>query len=185
MRQPEWKVIAIWDSAYAKRMAPWYPWGSYCGEPEQNVEDVVADWEAGVKTGRIFKADTVEELAKKFDLNVDTLRATIDRYNGFCKTGVDEDYFKPARLLIPVAQGPFYGQSSEAPILLIVCGGLRTNIKMQVLDQQNEVIPGLYAVGTIVGDMFANYYTFMPSGINLGSTCLTFPYLVGKEFADV
>ena len=65
----------------------------------------------------------------------------------------------------------------------MVCGGLRTNVKMQVVDTKNEVIPGLYAVGTIVGDMFANYYTFVPSGINLGATCLTFGYLVGKEIA--
>jgi len=55
---------------------------------------------------------------------------------------------------------------------------------MQVLDERNKVIPGLYAVGTIVGDMFANTYSFLPSGINLGSTCLTFPYLVGKQLAD-
>ena len=98
---------------------------------------------------------------------------------------MDEDFFKRPGLLIPVKDGPFYGHSSDAPILLVVCGGLRTNVKMQVLDKENEVIPGLYAVGTIVGDMFANYYTFMPSGINLGSTCLTFPYLVGKDLADV
>ena len=49
---------------------------------------------------------------------------------------------------------------------------------------KDEIIPGLYAVGTIVGDMFANYYTFMPSGINLGSTCVTFGYLTGKEIAN-
>jgi succinate dehydrogenase/fumarate reductase flavoprotein subunit len=184
MRQPEWKIFAIWDSTYAKRMAPWYPQGNYYGGPEQKVEDVIAEWEADVKTGRIFKTDTIEELAEKFGLDVDTLRSTVDRYNGFCKTGVDEDFFKRAELLIPVTYGPFYGQSSDAPVLLIVCGGLRTNVKMQVLNKENEVISGLYAVGTIVGDMFANYYTFVPSGINLGSTCLTFPYLVGKELAN-
>jgi succinate dehydrogenase/fumarate reductase flavoprotein subunit len=185
MRQPDWKVVMIWDVAYAERMAPWYPQGSSIDGPEQKIEDVLADWEAGVKTGRIFKADTLEELAEMLDLDAETLGKTVDRYNGFCKTGVDEDYYKSARLLHSVERGPFYGQPSNAPILLIVCGGLRTNIKMQVLDKRNEVIPGLYAVGTIVGDMFANYYSFLPSGINLGSTCLTFPYLVGKGLADI
>jgi predicted oxidoreductase len=66
----------------------------------------------------------------------------------------------------------------------MVSGGLRTNLKMQVLDKKDKVIPGLYAVGTIIGDMFASYYSFMPSGINLGALCLTFPYLVGKEIAS-
>jgi succinate dehydrogenase/fumarate reductase flavoprotein subunit len=185
MRQPDWKIVMIWDSAYAEQMAPWYPQGSSFDGPEQKIEDVLAEWEAGVKTDRIFKADTIEELAKMLDLDAESLGKTVDRYNGFCKTGVDEDYYKPARLLVPVESGPFYGQPSNAPILLIVCGGLRTNVNMQVLDKLNEVIPGLYAVGTIVGDMFAGYYTFLPSGINLGSTCLTFPYLLGKELAGV
>jgi succinate dehydrogenase/fumarate reductase flavoprotein subunit len=54
---------------------------------------------------------------------------------------------------------------------------------MQVLDAKDEVIPGLYAVGTIVGDMFANYYSFMPAGINLGANCLTFGYIAGREIA--
>jgi fumarate reductase flavoprotein subunit len=55
---------------------------------------------------------------------------------------------------------------------------------MQALDTKDAVIPGLYAVETIIGDTFANYYSYMPAGINLGSTCLTFGYLVGKEIAN-
>ncbi len=98
--------------------------------------------------------------------------------------GIDEDYFKRSELLIPIRRAPFYAESSTKPSLLIVCGGLRTNIKMQVIDTDGEIIPGLYAVGTIVGDMFANYYSFMPTGINLGSTCVTFAYLAGKEIAQ-
>jgi succinate dehydrogenase/fumarate reductase flavoprotein subunit len=184
MRQPDWKIFAIWDAAYAERMAPWYARGSYYGGPEQSIEDVVADWETGVRKGTILKADTIEELAKKLGLDANKLKVAVDRYNGFCEKGVDEDFFKRAGLLIPVKTGPFYGESSNVPTLLIVCGGLRTNLKMQVLDTKAEVIPGLYAVGTIVGDMFANYYTFMPSGINLGSTCVTFGYLTGKEIAS-
>lgn len=184
MRQPDWKIFAIWDSEHAERMAPWYPFGSYYGGPEQSVEDVVAGWEASVKAGMILKADTIEELAEGLGLDADTLKATVDRYNGFCETGVDEDFFKRAGLLIPVEIGPFYGKSSSAPILFIVCGGLRTNLKMQVLDTEGEVITGLYAVGTIVGDMYANYYSFMPSGINLGANCVTFGYLTGKEIAS-
>ncbi len=84
---------------------------------------------------------------------------------------------------MPVKKPPFYGHISKAPTLLMVSGGLRTNIKMQVLDIEDKVIPGLYAVGTIIGDMFANYYSFMVSGVHLGANCVTFPYLVGKEIA--
>jgi succinate dehydrogenase/fumarate reductase flavoprotein subunit len=183
MRQPEWKVFAIWDFRYAEQMAPWYPFGSYFGGPEQSVEEVVRGWEENVSKGKMHQADTIAELAGKLGLDAGALKATVDRYNSFCQTGVDEDFFKRAGLLIPVGTPPFYGQSSHAPRLLVVTGGLRTNLKMQVLDEDDKVIPGLYAVGTIVGDMFANYYSFMPSGINYGANCITFGYLVGKEIA--
>jgi hypothetical protein len=184
MRQPDWKIFAIWDSDYANKRAPWYPFGSYYGSPEQSTMKIVADWEDGVKAGKIFKAETIEELAEKLGLPSTALTSTVVRYNRSCKNGMDEDFFKRADLLIPVKKGPFYGEQSSKPNLLIVCGGLRTNLKMQVLDTSDNVIPGLYAIGTIVGDMFANYYTFMPSGINLGSTCVTFGYLTGKEIAS-
>ncbi|MBN2077287.1 MAG: FAD-dependent oxidoreductase [Dehalococcoidales bacterium] len=183
MRQPDWKVCAIWDSAYAERMAPWYGRGYY-GSPPQSVESVVIRWEEAVKAGKMLQAETIEKLAKGLGLDSTTLRATVDRYNGFCDKGVDEDFFKHPRLLIPIKTAPFYGQCNSLPSLLIVCGGLRTNAKMQVLDTKGAIILGLYAVGTIVGDMFANYYSYMPAGINLGSTCLTFGYLVGNEIAN-
>ncbi|MBN1368425.1 MAG: FAD-dependent oxidoreductase [Dehalococcoidales bacterium] len=183
MRQPDWKIYAIWDSKYAERMAPWYPPGSCYGGPEQSAEDVVAGWERNVQYGKYFKADTIEELAGKLSLDANKVKTTVAQYNRFCKTGTDEDFFKRKDLLTPVDNPPFYGQSKNSPDLLFVTGGLRTNLDMQVLDTKNQVIPGLYAVGTIVGDMFANYYTFMVPGINLGATCVTFGYLAGKKIS--
>jgi succinate dehydrogenase/fumarate reductase flavoprotein subunit len=183
LRQPDFKVFAIWDVGYAERMAPWYPQGYYYGGPPIKTEEVITGWETLSKYGKIVKANSIGKLADGLGLDADTLIATVDRYNSFCEKGKDEDFYKRAGLLIPVKKAPFYGQVSNSPDLLMVCGGLRTNIKMQVLDTKNNVIPGLYAVGTIVGDMFANYYTFIPSGINLGATCITFGYLVGKEIA--
>jgi succinate dehydrogenase/fumarate reductase flavoprotein subunit len=184
LRQPDMRVTAIWDSTYAARMAPWHSQGTRYGSSGRKIEDVVAEWEAEAKAGRMSKAGSIHGLADKLDLDADVLQTTVDRYNGYCENGADEEYFKRKELLIPVKKSPFYGQTSNAPRLLVVCGGLRTNIKMQVLDKNGEVIPGLYAVGTMVGDMFANYYTYMPSGINLGATCLTFPFLVGQEIAN-
>ncbi len=183
MRQPDWKISAVWDSKYAVRMAPWYASGSCYSGPEQSIEDVVAGWERNVQYGKFLKADTIAELAGKLGLDAKTVKATVMHYNRFCKTGNDEDFFKRKDLLIPVDSPPYYGQSKNSPDLLFVTGGLRTNLDMQVLDTKNQVIPGLFAVGTVVGDMFANYYTFMVPGINLGATCITFGYLAGKKIA--
>ncbi|HTY62539.1 MAG TPA: FAD-dependent oxidoreductase [Acidobacteriota bacterium] len=184
MRQPDTTVFAIWDSTYAERAAPWTPAGSYYGGPPQiPVQTVVDEWEAYVKAGMMVKADTLEGLAERLGLPIAPLKATIERYNGFCKTGIDADYHKRTALLVSVETAPFYGAISRSPQLLCISGGLRTNIKMQVLDKNEQVIPGLYAVGTIVGDMYSNVYTFLEPGHNLGATCVTFGYLVGKEVA--
>ena len=183
LRQPKMHIFAIWGQEYAHRMAPWFPFGSYIGSPECPVADVICEWEKNVEAGTMVKAETIEDLALKLGLDPRELKETTDRYNTFCKNGVDNDFFKRPDLLFPLRKGPFYGQSAKRPWLLIVCGGLRCNTKMQVLDPQDQVIPGLYVVGTLVGDMFANYYSFLPSGINYGALCITFGYLAGKEIA--
>jgi len=185
MRQPASTIFAIWDSGYAERAAPWTPVGAYYGgPPEVPVQSVIDGWEDNVKAGTMVKADTIKGLAQKLGLPVAPLKATIEKYNGFCKTGIDEDYGKRSGLLIPVERPPFYGETSKSPWLLCLLGGLRTNIKMQVLDKNEQVIPGLYAVGTIVGDMYSNVYTFIEPGHNLGANCVTFGYLVGKDIAQ-
>jgi fumarate reductase flavoprotein subunit len=184
MQQPDTTVFAIWDSRYAEKAAPWTPSGSYYGGSSQMpVQAVVDEWESYVKAGMMVKADTMDALARKLGLPVAPLKATIEKYNGFCRNGIDDDYHKRTDLLLPVETAPFYGATSKSPQLLFISGGLRTNLKMQVLDKSERVIPGLYAVGTIVGDMYANIYTFLEPGHNLGATCVTFGYLVGKNVA--
>lgn len=185
MQQPTSTIFAIWDSGYAERAAPWTPIGTYYGGPSEiPAQDVLNEWENSVKRGTMVKADSIDGLAQKLGLNVTPLKATIARYNEFCKTGVDEDYGKRSELLIPIGPPPFYGEISSSPQLICIMGGLRTNIKMQVVDKNEQVIQGLYAVGTIVGDMYSNIYTFIEPGHNLGATCVTFGYLVGKEIAQ-
>jgi predicted oxidoreductase len=97
--------------------------------------------------------------------------------------GVDTDYYKRAELLVPIKTGPFYGAQSDAPTFLSVLGGLRTNINMQVCDENDQAIEGLFNVGTMVGDYYANCYTFNVMGNNYGGNCLTFVILTGRAIA--
>lgn len=184
MRQPDSTIFAVWDSGYAEKAAPWTPVGSYYGGPsEVPVQSVIDEWEESAETGAIARAQSIDALARKLGLPAARLKATVEKYNGFCKQGVDGEYGKRPALLIPVERPPFYGEVSRAPWLLCISGGLRTNIRMQVLDNSDKVIPGLYAVGTIVGDMYSGIYTFMEPGHNLGANCVTFGYLVGRDIA--
>ena len=48
-----------------------------------------------------------------------------------------------------------------------------------ICDANDEPIPGLWCVGSMVGDLYANCYNFRIPGQNYGA-CLTFGYLTGK-----
>ena len=59
------------------------------------------------------------------------------------------DYYKKPVFLTPVKQGPFYALK-VGPALLAVCGGLKCNNDFQCLDENGEVIEGLYVLGNIM-----------------------------------
>ena len=52
------------------------------------------------------------------------------------------------------------------------------------LDENDEVIPGLFNVGAMIGDMYANTYNFAVPGNSYGINCLTFGYLLGRDLAS-
>lgn len=129
-------------------------------------------------------ADTLEELAEKLGLPADAFVETVDRYNGFCDSGIDEDFGKEAKYLTPVRKAPFYG-FDEGTMSLVTVSGLRVDPKCGVLSgETHRAIPGLYAVGNVQGSMFENFYPHHINGISHGR-CITFGYLLGRQLAGV
>ena len=177
-------AFAIWDSEYAEHNQPWYAGKMAWGAEPLAPEAVVAGWDEAVEKGSMKRADTLADLVSQLGLPAETLD-TIDEYNGFCDTGIDTQFYKTSRLLSGVKTPPFYGtQTMPNPIFLTVLGGLRTDINMRVCDADDQPIPGLYNVGTMVGDAFANCYNFLMEGHNYGMNCVTFGYLTGKFIAE-
>ena len=64
--------------------------------------------------------------------------------------------------------------------MLVTLGGLQINDKMQVLDTEKEVIPGLYAAGNNSGSFYGNDYPTVIPG-NSHGRAYTFGYLAGKQ----
>ena len=116
-----------------------------------------------VKLGTCFKADTIEELAEKMEVPVDTFRATVARYNELYEKGEDEDYGKRSELLTSITEPPFYALK-WGPALLNVHGGMITDTGMRILDENSRPIPGLYAIGNTAGGLYGVDYPLIWNG---------------------
>ena len=190
--QTEKKVFTVWDSAFASRFDSWEGLGNNMdnlGVTPVSAEEKAAEFEAGVKEKTYVKGDTIEEvlkaLAEQGGIDVSAAKATIDQYNADVAAGSDRSYHKCKEFLIPIEEGPFYGQYNQLGPAQFLCvlGGLRTSPNCEVLDETNTPIEGLYNVGSMMGDTFGTFYNFRVPGQNLGMTCITFPYLLGKDLA--
>lgn len=112
-------------------------------------------------------ADTIDELLKQLDVDVDEAKKTIERYNEICKKGEDTDFFKESHFLFPIEQGPFYA-TKVAPGLLAVVGGIAISDNFEVVNAEGEPIKGLYAIGNCSGNMYAYDYPINVQGNSHG-----------------
>jgi hypothetical protein len=135
----------------------------------------------------IPRADSVRGLAAALGLDADRLAATVDRFNGFARAGVDGDFHRGEKLWRlasagnSVAKNPSLGTIEAPPFygvkVLPSIGnstGLLANAHGQVMHQRGHPIAGLYVSGVAAArtEMGAGYQ----AGMNLASG-MTFSYL--------
>ena len=152
----------------------------FYGEPEQDWVAGMALWwpvldeakdklQTAIDEGWAYKADSVRELAAYFDLA--ELEATVEKYNSYCEAGRDADYGKPAFMLKPVKEGPFYIFEYEGATWS-TNGGMKVDAKLRALKEGSAYIPGLYIGGVEAGSMYASPYYDNPGssvGLAVGS----------------
>ena len=149
-----------------------------------------ADNSAELANGWIIKADTIEELAEKLGRDPDAVQATVDRWNASCAARKDEEfdtgdpthapYARPAARLVPFSTGPFYAVQVHQ-CTLNTQGGMKRNLKSQVMSIEGPPIPRLYAAGEN-GDIWTILYQCMS---NAGAGCLTHGRIAGEEAAKL
>lgn len=118
------------------------------------------------------KADTIEELAEKIDVPVKAFVNTIKRYNELARAGRDLDFGKYPERVTSIDRPPYYAGLTKQEFL-VVLGGMNTNIRLQPLDKDRKVIPGLYLAGNMVGNRFAIDYPVMCPGLSHGLAYVT------------
>ena len=182
MREPDETAYAIWGTNYAYDL-PWRFHGGPRGQANAKPEDVIARWEKDVKAGGTKRGNSILSVVEQLGVPVETTMAEIERYNAFRRDGYDPDFHKKAKYLTEIREGPFYGSLINQFWYFTVLGGPRSNHHMQICDEHDLPLGGLYSVGSMVGDMFSGCYNFRIAGHNYGSS-LTFGYLTGKYIAE-
>jgi tricarballylate dehydrogenase len=133
----------------------------------------------------ITKAEgpTIEELARKLEIDPPGLARTVSEFNA----AVQEGPFNPAILDGKETRGiappkSNWAQRLDSPPYVgfgVTCGitftfgGLRVDTQARVLDTEDRPIPGLYAAGELVGGLFYHNYpggTGLMSGAVFGKT---------------
>jgi fumarate reductase flavoprotein subunit len=115
------------------------------------------------KGAEVYKADTLEALAKNIGVDPNTLVETFARYNSQCTTAHDEDFGKDASMMKSMSTGPFWA-FRHGFFYFSTVGGIRTSRRFEVLGTDYEPIPGLWAVGTDGCELYRESYTVMVPG---------------------
>ncbi|GLY42355.1 3-ketosteroid-delta-1-dehydrogenase [Amycolatopsis sp. NBRC 101858] len=146
------------------------------------------------KAGIAVKSGSLEGLAAKMDVPPEGLAATVERFNGFARNGVDEDFQrgvskydhyygdprnKPNPSLGPLDKAPYYAVKI-VPGDLGTKGGLRTDEHAQVLREDGSVVPGLYAAGNVSAAVMGR--TYAGPGATIGPA-MVFGYLAATRLA--
>jgi 3-oxosteroid 1-dehydrogenase len=127
------------------------------------------DPEEHLAAGTWVRADTLEELAVQLGLT--DLTSTVERFNTFAESGVDEDFGRgadeydvffaggsgPNKALVPIDTAPFYAARFVLSDLGTK-GGLVTDTHARVLRTDGEPIPGLYATSNSAASVFGAVY---------------------------
>jgi fumarate reductase flavoprotein subunit len=133
LRQPGKISYALLDTALGNRFEEKMPGLKKALQRESNKD-------------RVKISNSWDGIAEWIGADPQVLNGTIAQYNAFCRQGYDEHFAKERRYLIPLYNEPFYAIRG-LPVLLDTIGGIKINERMEVLNTQNKIIPGLYAAG--------------------------------------
>jgi 3-oxosteroid 1-dehydrogenase len=161
---PAWMIM---DSAYRRRQ-PFVTFGPMLTR------------RAGIASGYLYQAPSIEELAGLIGVDVGGLVETAKRFNSFALVGNDFDFARGSKIsdnigaarnaahnlsLAPVSKPPFFAVRVY-PGDIGTKGGLLTDEFARVLDENGGPIRGLYAAGNTSASVMGRRYA--GAGATLG-----------------
>lgn len=139
--------------------------------PGANPENFTAVTNWTPSMADVHKADTLDELADVLGVPADNLKASVEQWNAYCEAGEDPQFGLDKRYLQPIDTPPYWGVNQHVKVIS-VNSGVMVDGNYQVVDSDLAPIPGLFAVGTVGGDVCGNNDWRMSFGLSNGH-CMT------------
>ena len=141
-------------------------WKTKLGGAGISQEDIDGYLELNGSAAPVFiHGDTLEEVAGTAGMDPETLKATVETYNGYVQSGTDEEFGRGADFMtMEIGDGPYY-LVEQKPRFATTMGGLVINDSLEVQNTSGETVSGLYAAGEVVGGVMGDD---SPSGANNG-----------------
>ena len=146
--------------------------------------------------GILHRAETLKELAESIGVHASVLEASVARFNGFARTGIDHDFHRgdsaydryygdplcrPNPNLGTLEKGPFTAVEL-VPGDLGTKGGILTDADARALRPDGSAIDGLYAAGNCSASVMGR--TYPGPGATLGAATV-FGHLAAMHLAGV
>lgn len=200
-KEPQGKIFTVFNDTIREDItyqAPGHMALNYAGGEDEGLDAIMqgaidagdAGYEVtGMSTTTVYAGKDAEELGTRMGFTGEDLQnfiATVERYNELCAKGVDEDFAKDPVLMRPLNGEHIFAYGAEKSFgsMLVTTGGLLTDDNSQVLGEDFEPIPGLFAAGNNCGGRFGFQYSTSIPGESLG-IANTQGMLVGQYVASL
>jgi fumarate reductase flavoprotein subunit len=168
-RQPGKHSYTLFDQTIKQRMltTELNPLDALLVKKENWAETVESELSKYASKGRAKTSDSLDDIAGFIGADADVLRNEVDIYNSACDHGHDPLFAKDRRYLQPLRIPPFW--AVEAGIKIMTThGGPKINYRMEVMNTNDDPIPGLYAAGVETGCTDSNSYCSQLTGHSFG-----------------
>lgn len=138
---------------------------------DDSIRESLSAIDKYVDMGLTIEGESIEEIAKELGVDESNLKTTLDLYNSYVDDGNDKDFQRPD-MPRNLDNAKFYA-IEVAPAVHHTMGGLKINENTEVLNEDGEIINGLFAAGEVTGGIHG--------GNRLGGNALTDIIVFGRQ----
>ena len=122
---------------------------------DQGIRDHVKAIEFYDKVGLVVHGETIEDLAKKINVDPSNLKQTVATWNQAVENHDDAEFGRTTGMDRGITKPGFFA-IHIAPAIHYTMGGIHITPKTQVLDGNGDIIKGLFAAGEVAGGLHGN-----------------------------